>query len=65
MTELDAAIRESWPTGAVRERTQDQGDLCLVFRSELDTRRETRMLDALERVNRRALRAWLRSGRPM
>lgn len=65
MTALELVIRESWPTGAVRERTQAQGDACLVVRTELDTRRETRALDALERANRRALRAWLESGRTL
>jgi hypothetical protein len=63
VTVLDLVVQESWPTGAVRERTQAQGDACLVLRTEVDTRRETRMLDALERANRRAMTAWLASGR--
>jgi hypothetical protein len=65
VTTLELVIRESWPTGAVRERTQAQGDACLVLRTELDTRRETKMLDQLERCNRRAMTAWLASGRTL
>jgi hypothetical protein len=65
VTSLEEAMLEAIPTGRVRERTQAQGDLCLVLRTEVDTRRETRMLDALERANRLALRAWQASGRAL
>lgn len=63
MNPIDEALLEAVPTGRVRERTQAQGDLCRVVRTELDTRRETRALDGLERANRRAMKAWLEAGK--
>lgn len=61
-----AAIeQESWPIGLVRFTPGPRPDLALVFRTPADSRRETRMLDQLERANRRALQAWHDSGRTL
>ena len=61
-----AAIeQESWPLGLVRFTPAPRPDLALVFRTPADSRRETRMLDQLERANRRALQAWHDSGRTL
>lgn len=61
-----AAIeQESWPLGLVRFTPAPRPDLALVFRTPADSRRETRMLDQLERANRRALQAWHDLGRTM
>lgn len=61
-----AAIeQESWPLGLVRFTPLPHRDLALVTRTPADSRRETRMLDALEKSNRRALQAWHDSGRTL
>ena len=65
MTDLDleAIIRESWPTGMVDHRPRAHVDLAMVVRTDVDTARETKMLDSLERANRKALQKWSEAGR--
>lgn len=65
MTALESVIRESWPTGLVDHTPKPHVDLALVLRTDADTRRETRMLDALEAANRRALQRWHAAGKEM
>ena len=62
---LDAITQEAWPLGLVRFTPLPHRDLALVTRTPADSRRETRMLDALEKSNRRALQAWHDSGRTL
>lgn len=60
---LDAIAQEAWPLGLTDRVPKPHIDLALVFRTDADTRRETRMLDSLEKANRRALQAWHAAGR--
>lgn len=62
---IDAIAQESWPLGLTDFTPKPHVDLALVVRTHADTRRETRMLDALEAANRRALQRWHAAGRTM
>lgn len=63
MTALEEALLEAIPTGKVRERTMEEVALCRVRTFGADSDRDVELADRLERANRRALRAWLESGR--
>lgn len=60
---IDAIAQEAWPLGLTDHTPRPHVDLALVVRTCADTRRETRMLDSLEKANRRALQAWHAAGR--
>ena len=55
-------MNENEPNGLAWTRPVPHSDLALVLRTDADTRRETRMLDELERANRRALQRWHATG---
>ncbi len=63
MTALDQAFLEAAPLGHHADRKVDQVALCRVRTFASDTRRDVELADHLERSNRRALEAWLASGR--
>lgn len=63
MATLEDIAREAWPAGAARSRPVEQLALCRVQTYDTDTERDVDLADRLELANRRALDAWLRSGR--